>query len=261
MTNEDLDLVDAWVTKKNPSYPIVVVRGKAFDKALGVKGYPTQGVIAPDGTLTYAGYSPEGKFKQAVKQAEKGSLYPKVLNEVRKALGADDRNKAYAELRALESGGKLAEADADWAARFKDWIEGLAAEDLEAARAEFEAGRVYLAVARAEPLAESKAAYPSSPDAKAFLEELEALPTYKRELAGGKAYASALELEAEGEYTDAAKKFVTIAKNFKAARIGDAALIQARRISDAGLPGYKKTCNDCRKQKRACSRHAETVKL
>ncbi len=36
---------------------------------------------------------------------------------------------------------------------------------------------------------------------------------------------------------------------------------EAKRINDAGLPGYKPTCGDCRKQKRACARHAETVKL
>jgi hypothetical protein len=261
VTNEDLDLVDSWVAKKQPSYPIVVVRGKAFDQALGVKGFPTQGVIAPDGTLTYAGYSPEGDFKDAAKQAEKGSLYPKALNKVRKSLKAGSRVDAYAELLELEAGGKVEEADAEWVEKFKVWVEELAADDLKAARAEFEAGRVYTAIALAEPLAESKTAFPSSPDALALMEELEALPTYKKELKGGKAYAGAVELEAEGEYTDAAKKFVSIAKKFDGTRIGDAAMVEAKRLVGDGKPGYKSTCGDCRKQKRACTRHAEKVKI
>ena len=54
---------------------------------------------------------------------------------------------------------------------------------------------------------------------------------------------------------------VSIAKKFDGTRIGDAAMVEAKRLVGDGKPGYKSTCGDCRKQKRACSRHAEKVKI
>ena len=41
VTDEEPHIVDRWFAKKQPTYPIVILKDKTFEQALGVKFFPT----------------------------------------------------------------------------------------------------------------------------------------------------------------------------------------------------------------------------
>ncbi len=261
VTNESLELVDAWVAKMKPTYPIVVVQGDGFDQALGVKGFPTAGVVDPAGILTYAGYSPETAFSAAAKEATKGSIYPKSLDKIRKSLKAGDLSKGYGDLLSTQAGGKVSEEDTEWFNNFKVWIEETVATDVRLGAAELEGGRIYSAVTLVEAVAEADPPFPTTADAKALMEKMTAMPDFKKEMKGGQLFEQAVALAKEQAYTDAVKKYASIGKKYKDTLIGEAASKAAAELVEKGMPGYKSVCDPCRKGKKACEKHAESVRI
>ncbi len=207
-----------------PAHPVVILKDSRFEDALQVKGFPTVGVIDPEGNLTYAGFrgKEETFVEEGAQRSETGELWPeKLLKKALKLVQAGEEARAYGEtLKAIEKATE--EADAKWLKRYSAYLEGRAVTAVADSRKYLEEGRVLRALQRAEPYAEAKPQFPSSSDAAAFLTELEALPTYKAELKGGKKFEEALALEKEREFLDAAKVYVAVYKKYKDTKVAAA---------------------------------------
>lgn len=261
MTDEDPAIVEAWLTKAKPKYPIAITRG-AFEKQIGVPHFPYSAVLGPDGMIAYAGESGggEGCIGDGLAKSRKQGLWPKSLAKVTKIMMGDPV-KAYDELKKLVAGGKVVEADKPHVENFVAFLEGQAKAALEDAKGLRDRGLVLKAVRRVEAFSSAPTPFPSSADSQALVKELQALPDFKREVAGGEAFAAAEQLDKDQEYLDAFEAYKSVAKKFAGTRIADNARVQAERIRNEGKPGMEPACEACYKAKRACEKHKKDVKL
>jgi len=226
-----------------------------------VKGFPTKGVIAPDGTLVYAGYSAESALSDAMADASKSPLWPKKVNKVAELASGGQKGKAYAELRGLLGKGGLADDEQKAADKLLAWLEGEAQDALDNARKSYAEGHVYEAVLATRPYAAAKPPFPVTEDAASFLAELEALPSFKGEMKGGELFAEGKDLELSREYLDAFDAYKKIVKKYGDAKIAEVAREAAEDLMARGMPGYEKACPSCMDHKRACDKHLEAVRL
>ncbi|MEM7307497.1 MAG: hypothetical protein AAF682_12540 [Planctomycetota bacterium] len=263
MTDEAPALVDKWVEQKKPTYPIVSLKDPAFEDFLEVGFFPTAAVIRPDGTLAYSGSAgmTAGPLGDAMKKAKKGSMWPKSLSKVAKLMQDGKYDKSYAELLKLVEGEKVPEEDQPTAELFQGYLEGLSTTALEDGKSFQEAGNVYLAVRSIEYYAESKVAFPATEDCVKLLEELEAIPEFKKEMKGGEIFADAKLLEDDNDFVEAIKGYKSILKKCKETKIAGLAREAAEKLISDGMVGYKAACPTCRKLRKACKKHHEEVKL
>jgi hypothetical protein len=261
VTDEEPAVVEAWLAKAKPTYPIAITKG-AFESQIKVPHFPYSAVIDPDGKIVYAGDSGggEGKLGDALAKSKKQGLWPRSLSKVTRLM-LGDQVKAYAELRKLLDGGKVVEADKPYVESFVAYLEGQAKSALTEAQALKGEGQVLKAQRKIESIARAVPPFPSTADSAALLKELQALPDYKREVAGGESYLEAEKLEKDGEYLDAFEAYKGIAKKFAGAQIAESARTQAERLRTEGKPGYEAACDVCRKARRACDKHRKEVKL
>lgn len=261
VTDEEPAVVEAWLKRMKPTYPIAITRG-AFERQINVPHFPYSAVIGPDGKIAFAGNAGmgEGALDEAMARSKKQPLWPKSLAKINKLM-LGDAIKAYAELRKLVDGGKVAEEDRPHVETFVAYLEGQAQAALEEARTLRDKGFVAKAVRRVEPYATATPPFPATADGQALLKELQALPDFKKELSGGEAYLAAEELEGEKEFLDAFEAYKSLAKKFAGTRIAENARAQAERIRSDGLPGFESACDGCRKGGRACDKHKKDVKL
>lgn len=261
MTDESPELVEAWIARVKPKYPIAIAGG-AFERQIDVPHFPYSAVIGPDGNIAYAGNAGggEGLIDDNVARSKKSGLWPKSLSKITKVMMGDPV-KAYDELKKLEAGGKVGEIEKPFVADFVAFLEGTAKSALDEAKALKEKGFVWKAVKKIESFSKAPTAFPTTADSAALLKELEALPDYKKELVGGEAYAEAEALEGEKEYLEAFEAYRSIAKKNAGTRIAENARAQAERLVKEGLPGFEDACESCRRTKRACDKHKKDVKL
>jgi hypothetical protein len=261
VTDETPAVVEAWLKKAKPTYPIAITRG-AFEKQINVPHFPYSAVIGPDGNIAFAGNSGdgEGELSAALGKSKKQPLWPKSLSKVTKLM-LGDGVKAYAELRKLVDGGKVAEADKPYVDSFVAYLEGQAKSALEKARGFQEKGHVLKAVRALEPFSSAVPPFPTTTDSATLLKELQALPDFKKEVTGGEQFLAAEALEETGEYLEAFEAYKSIAKKFAGTKVGDNAKAQAERLRTEGMPGYESACEGCRKSRRACEKHKKDVKL
>ncbi len=262
VTDESPELVQEWLLKAKPAYPIAVTKG-AFENLIKVPHFPYCAVIGPDGNLAYAGDvgMEEGVLGDSMAKSKKAPPWPKSLAKVTKSMMGDPV-KAYAELQKLVAGGKVTEEEKPHVDGFIAYLEGRAKTALDEAKALKEKGHVLKAVRQIEGYASAQPPYPTSADSSALLKELQALPDFKREVAGGEAYLAAEQLEKDKEYLDAFEGFKSVSKKFVGTKIAENARAQAERIRTDGLPGMEpSTCEACYRGKRACEKHHKEVKL
>jgi hypothetical protein len=263
VTDESPALVDAWVKKHKPEYPIAILKSGKFENAIGVDGFPYGAVIAPDGTQSFGGrvQMMAGPLSEALANAEEGSLFPKSIAKATKLMRENELDKSYGEILKLLAGGKVSEADMPAVEGFKAYLEDQATLALSDAKKFQEDGLLYMATQRLEAFAEAEPPFPATADCLALQTSLEAVPDFKKEVKGGKAYMEAKQEQDAGEYTDAVKGFKTVYKKYDGTRIADRARADAQEIVDQRKTGYKAHCMDCRKARRACEKHYEEVKL
>ncbi|HED64741.1 MAG TPA: hypothetical protein ENJ09_04210 [Planctomycetes bacterium] len=265
MTDEPPSLVDAWVAKNHPTYPIVCLKNGAFEKFLGVRFFPTGAVIRPDGTLAFAGSLGKinGPLKAAMADAEKRPLFPKALAKARAKMRDGHFADAYGRVRALLEADKLAGDDRAFAEGLRTYLEDLAKTALDDSQQLAKAGKIYAAVRNVAGFENANPPFPVSESIQSMLDELSQLPNYKKELAGGEKFAEAEALEAEAEYADAFKAYRTIWKKYAGTRIGELAHERAADIQGKGQPGWNANCDVCRRSRTrsACPKHAKKVKL
>lgn len=265
VTDEPPSLVDEWMDKVQPEYPIVCLKNGDLEKFLGVQFFPTAAVIAPDGTLAFSGSAGAvaGPLGKALRDATKTPLFPKVFKKVSKALREGDYEKSRAELAKLIERGRWDEGEEAAAAQLLQYHEDLAVEALARAETSKKARRVYDAVQALAPFAEVEPELAVSAKLRAFLAELEAMPDYSKEMSGGEDFAEAEALERSYEFEDAFNAYKSISKKTEGTWIGELALEHARRLMDSGRPGWSQHCNACRasRQQSACEKHQKKVRL
>jgi len=261
VTDESPEIVQAWLARAKPKYPIAITKG-AFENQIKVPHFPYSAVIGPDGMIAYAGESGggEGCINTGLAKSKKESLWPKSLSKVTKVMMGDPI-KAYGELKKMLAEGKVVAQDKPHVDNFVAFLESQAQSNLAEARAFSEKGLVLKAVRKIEAYSLAQPQFPSSVDSTTLLKELQALPDFKKEVAGGEAYLAAEQLEKDKEYLDAFEGFKSVSKKFAGTKVADNARAQAERIKSEGLPGSEPDCENCYRAKRACEKHRKDVKL
>lgn len=260
MTDEKESLVDAWVAKYKPEYPIAILKSGKVEDAIGVKFFPTAAVVDPEGLITFSGSAGliSSPLKAAMKKAEKKPLFPKALAKTRKLLKDEKLGDAYEEFLDIDSNGSD-----PMIAGYRSMLEIRIDSEVSSAKKFVKAGLYYRAIALAEPIAEIASELSSVAEAKTLLTELQASEDLDEELKGGRGYQKGEDLEAEGEYLDAVKAYRKVyrTKKYTGTKIAAAAEARARYLVDKGKPGYSSSCSACRRKKRACTKHAKKVDL
>lgn len=261
VTDEETKLVDEFVAKRKPTYPIVILKSNALETALGVAHFPFNGVIDTEGKLVYAGDSPESTLGKVMKNAKPGSPWPKKLVKASLALRASRFGDAWAEIQAVTKDSGLDEREKKVLERFQKYVESNVSDDFAAAKKEANAGLVYRAVKRLEPLSTATPPLPVSEDAGKLLAELRGGPKFDDEMKGGEAFDAADAKEDAQDYLAAFNAFKDVAKKYAEARIGSVANGRAKSILDRGMAGYAPACPKCQEAKKACPKHAKPLKL
>ncbi len=261
VTDEPASLVGPWIEKNGVTHPVVCLPDGKLEDVIGVQGFPTAAVfLGEDMTWTGSAGSDGSALGKAKKAGRKDSIYPKKLSKVVKAMNERQPAKALKTLRATKS--KLKERDADWAERLDKFLLETSEKDFAAATKAIEAGYWYDAVELASPYLGKDSLFPGAEAAQMQLTKLEAEPLYDKEITGGKLFLEAQALGEAEEYTDAVKAYKSVYKKCAGTKIAEHARAAAKALVDAGKPGYKPTCDNCRKKKgSACPKHKENVKL
>lgn len=261
VTDESVETVDKWIaTKKKTGYPIVILDGK-LEELLGVPHFPYAGVLGPDGKISYAGDEADGPLKKALKAAKPGSVWPKKLEPAAALLREGKMGEAWANLQALKAAGGLGEKEQQAFDKFSGFVIEVSGDAVASAKALLEKGIVYQAMKKAEPIASSKPPLPAAEDAGKLVAEMKALPTFDAEIKAGEPFDAALALEDEYEFLDAVNAYKDVAKKFKGTKIADVATSRAEGLVKKGMPGFERECEKCSKARKACEKHAKTVKL
>lgn len=266
VTDEELDIVEPWIKLRSPGYPIVVLPDRALEEALKVDAFPCQAVIDPDGNIAYSdGFGRKGSsqpLSEALDKAKKGPIWPRKFSKVAELIAADQFDKSWAELaKVLEGQGEFAPDEQAAADKLKAYLESLAVDAAAAGQTAFSEGRVYDAHRTVGMFAHADPPLTATPDCAKLLAELEALPEFKDEMKAGEKYAEGMELERAGKYADAFKAYKGIGKSFPLTKMGGVATTSAQSLIDRNLPGYERSCSDCRTGKQACPKHLKKLKL
>lgn len=261
MTDEKVDVVDKWVaSKKKTGYPIVILNGE-LEKLLGVPGYPYNGVLDPDGNISYAGSSPESALKKAKGAAKPGSIWPKKLLSAAGSLRNGKLAEAWAELQTLKTASGLDDHEKQLQERFSAYVSEESNSTVKAGEDLFKQDMVYAAVSKVEPIANAKPALPATEAAAKLLSEWKALPTYDAEMKGGELFATAAAKEEAQDYVAAVNGYKDVIKKSEGTKIAGAATKKAEGLIKRGMPGFEPACEKCAKAKKACEKHAKPMKL
>lgn len=229
VTDEKRDLVDRYVAKNSPKYPIVI-ESVDSGKTFGLQGgYPTQYVIDTAGKIAWA-----GNFFESEPRADE--ILEKLLAAVRLTPELPGKlaplGKLLEQRKFGEAHGALAKAAADEAAPADErkaaadavkWIDETGAAALAAAGENERTGLVADAAAAYETIAAEHAGLDAGTKAAAALKSLLADPKKKREVDGAKALAKARAKAADLAPKKALPVLRSVATNFKGTKAGDEA--------------------------------------
>jgi hypothetical protein len=261
VTDEKEDVVDKWfATKKKTGYPIVILDG-ALEKVLGVKHFPFNGVIDPEGKIAYAGDSPEGVLKKAMKAAKPGSMWPKKVMTAAVLLRNGKIGEAWVELQTLKTASDLDEREKTVSEKFITYVSDVSASTVKSAEALLKDDRVYAALKKAESIASAKPELPATPDAVKLVDSIKALPTFELEMKGGEIFAGAFAKEEAQDFAAAVNGYKDVIKKAEGSKIAAVAKKQAEKLIQKGMPGFEPACEKCHKASKACEKHAKPMKL
>jgi thioredoxin-like negative regulator of GroEL len=213
VTNEPESLVTKHIDKKKMNFPVAIVGGDDFDRAYGVRAFPSSFLIGPDGTVEWAGHP--GNFPEDVleKLLEKLDLPPELNGDyadIRENLAARKYGKAW---KAVERDLAKNPEDAQLKAASEFLGKGVT-DRLAAAEAAIGEGQYGKARRLYDELLGPWSDVPGADAAKAALAELKKNKDAKNELAASDKLDDAIALFRKGELEKAAKSFAVIAKKY-----------------------------------------------
>jgi hypothetical protein len=230
VTDEGRDLVDRYVAKNSPKYPIVI-ESVDSGKTFGLQGgYPTQYVIDTQGKIAWAGnfFESEPKADEILEKllasARIGPELTGKLAPAGKLLEARKFPEAHAALTKAAADAAAPEADRKAAADAVKWIEEEGAAGLAAAAESETAGKSGAAGLAYETVAAEHKGLDAGTKAAEALKALLADPRKKREVDGAKALAKAREKAADLPPKKAIPVFKGVASSFKGTQAGDEAV-------------------------------------
>lgn len=219
VTNEPRSVVDPFVAKFSPKFPIVIESGDSLDKYEG-SGFPTQVAIGPDGKIIGDSFSEQMISDYLGKQHVPPKLPEKLAAAYQKFLDKDklvDARKMLADVAA----GKGSDEEKTAADGMVKWIDEGGASALASAAETDGKGDPAGAAEVYEDLVKSYAGMDAATKAADALKALLADPAKKKEVDAAKALAKA-RAEAAGEHT-AKKKialFQAVVKAWKDTKAG-----------------------------------------
>ena len=260
VTDEKEEVVDKWIAgKKKTGYPIVILDGQ-LEKVLGVPHFPFNGVIDPDGKISYAGDAPESVLKKAMKAAKSGSMWPKKLAEAAGLLRMGKIGEAWGELQALKPG-DLDEREKSTHEKFITYVTEVSGSAVKAAEELVKKDMLYAALKKAESIANAKPELPATPAAIKLVADIKAAPMFDLEMKGGEAFVDAFADEEAQDYVAAVNGYKGVVKKAEGTKIAALATKAAEDLIKKGMPGFSPVCDKCKKAKRACEKHMKTLKL
>lgn len=261
VTDEQQDVVDKWLAgKKKTGYPIAILNGD-LEKALGVPHFPYEGVIDPDGKITWAGNGAGSALKKAMKSAKPASLWGKKFAAAYASLRTGKIGEGWSELNAVKKTGGLDAREEGAGEKLGTYATEMSSTAVKAAQELLKQDRLYAALMKAEAIANAKPELPATPDAVKLVTEIKALPTFELEVKGGELFAAAQAKEEAKDYIAAVNGYKDVMKKAEGSKIASAAEKQAQSLIQKGLPGFEDVCDKCNKAKRACQKHAKPMKL
>lgn len=262
VTDEEVGLVNDFIAAYQVTHPVVILKGGELEKLIGVQGFPTSAVFS-NGELQWTGHpsSSGSAVAKALKQAKKGSVFPRALAKAGTLIRANQPAQAYAEVLKLEA--KLSPEDAAWAGRVKTFLAEESVAAHVAGKADVEAGFTWRGLDRARRFAGEGSALPNAKEVDAWIAAVEAgTAELKKELAGGPLYAEAEGLAKAYDFVGAVKAYKSVMSKCRGTRIAANALSAAQALVSAGSCGFNPSCEKCdHKALRACAKHREDVKL
>jgi hypothetical protein len=266
VTDEDPSIVDPWVKRAKPGYPMAILEPDSLESVLKVDGFPCEAVIDTDGRIAYSdGFGRTGSggaLSDALKKATKAPLWTKKFSKVADLIATGQLDKSWAELTKLQAGEAELAADEQAAAtKLKAYLEGAAVEAQAQARTLLDTGFVLNAQKRVEMFAKANPPFPATAECAKLLAEIEAVPGYKAEIKAGEQFLAAESLERENKFSEAFKAYKAIVKGAADTKLAANAKAAAERLIDDGMPGFSPSCQECRKAQSACEKHAEKLKL
>ena len=261
MTDEPIELVEPWIEANGVTHPVVILSDGQLERVIGVEYFPT-GAVFYGKELQWKGSAggTGAMLGEIQKKARKDSVYPKKLGKVVKSMNKGDQVKALVDLHKIMA--KLDGRDAAWAGRLENFLLDSSAKAFQASAGAIEAGFWHQGVQLAQPYLGKKSPYPRVAETTMQLEDLKSKSLYSKEMSGGALYLKAQDLEQSREYSEAVKVYKSILKKSKDTQIAGHARLAAQKLIDEGRPGYKASCDPCRRNKgAACSKHREKVKL
>jgi hypothetical protein len=213
VTNEPESLVTKHIDKKKMKFPVAIVGGSEFDRAYGVKGFPSSFLIGPDGTVEWAGHP--GNFPD--------SELERLLEHVRLPPALGDEHEDLRELLAGRSFDKAwKQVERDLARNAEDeqlktvseYLASSVTDMLASAEAAVGEGQFGKARRIYEELQDDWKGVPGAEAAKAALAELKKNKEAKDELSASEKLDDAIALFRKGELEKAAKSFAVIAKKY-----------------------------------------------
>jgi hypothetical protein len=197
VTDEPRNLVDGYVAKNGPKYPIVmesVDSGTTF----GLQGgYPTQYVIGPDGKIAWAGNffdqdrNADEILEKLLKSVRLSPDLPAKLDPFEKLIEKKKFADARAGLAKVAADEKADAGDRKAAEDTVKWIDDGAASALTSAQEDEKAGRIAEAADGYEAVSANYAGLDQAAKAADALKALLADPAKKKEVDGAKALAKA----------------------------------------------------------------------
>ena len=229
MTNEPRNLVDAYVSKNAPKYPIVI---ESVDSGttFGLQGgYPTQYLISPTGKIAWAGnffdQAPDAEqlIEKCLKDVRLAPDLPPKLDPVEKLIEKRKYAEARAALAKVAADEKADAGDRKAAEDTVKWIDDGATAALTSAQDDEKAGRVAEAADGFENVSTTYAGLDAAATAANSLKALLADPAKKKEVDGAKALAKAQQDASDLSPKKAIPLLKSVITRFKGTKAADRA--------------------------------------
>ena len=188
VTNEGREAVDPWVEKHGAQFPIIIEKGNSADE-YGISGFPSSFLIAPDGTIAWAGHPAgveDSKIEELLKDARLFPDLPAKLSSVRKAVEKSKYGDAYRAVAKVLEAGDLTGSEEEAATQVKSWLEWNLSTSLERAAKATEGNDPYAAWKAYTDVAKSWKGKEEADRAAALAKELMADKANKLEITAGK---------------------------------------------------------------------------
>jgi len=235
VTNEAEALVRKTVESLGMKFPIAIVQGNETDTAYGVQGFPHSALVAPDGTIAWAGHPGNMPGSQIEELLQKAVFVPPLPAKYA-PINAEIAKKSFGKAaQAIDK--ELAKGSVPELEKAAEAIEALGRGKIRSAESAGADGDYSSGAAVLDEVAKQWKGVAVSDDAAKLLKEWKADKSIAAQIKGGDDFKKAEALEKVDD--PAAKKkaygmYVELSKRLKGTPLGDKAKASAERMKSGG---------------------------